>query len=297
MSSQTIADTQRKNYPKKKRLLYDELQELPNRYDVIAISKMSKVRATQLMTIRKKFRTTMKIKVIKNRVAQRSFEKTNNRQGLSDLSKELEGQCALLFTNISPFKLNLLFDKNKVFMPAKGGDFATKDILIPAGNTGIPPGPVLSEFKEANVPTKIDQGSIWVSKDTVVVRSGSIISQKLASLMSKLNIKPVEAGISVSIAIANGLLLRENDLKINLDEYGKELAISFQQAISLAMEAAYPIPETIRGLVLKTHQNAMSLAIQSGYVSSDTIVSLLSRASNDGQILEELVKKVGYTSN
>ena len=297
MSSQTIADKQRTSYPKKKRLLYDELRELPNRFDVIAISKMSKVRATQLMTIRKKFRTTMKIKVIKNRVAQRSFEKTNNRKGLSDLSKELEGQCALLFTNISPFKLNLLFDKNKVFMPAKGGDIATKDIMIPAGNTGIPPGPVLSEFKEANVPTKIDQGSIWVSKDTAVVRSGGIISQKLASLMSKLNIKPVEAGISVSIAIANGLFLRENDLKINLDEYGKELAISFQQAISLAMEAAYPTPETIRGLVLKTRQNALSLAIQSGYVSSDTIISLLSRASNDGQILAELVKKAGYTTS
>ncbi len=297
MTSQTIADTQRKSYPKKKRMLYDELRELPSRYDVIAISKMSKVRATQLMTIRKKFRTTMNIKVIKNRVAQRSFEKTNNRQGLSELSKELEGQCALLFTNISPFKLNLLFDKNKVFMPAKGGDLATKDILIPAGNTGIPPGPVLSEFKEANVPTKIDQGSIWVSKDTVVVRSGSVISQKLASLMSKLNIKPVEAGISVSLAIANGLLLKENDLKINLDDYRQELALSLQQAISLATESAYPTPETIRGLILKTHQNAMSLAIQSSYVSSDTITSLLSRANNGTHVLAELVKRVGYLAS
>jgi large subunit ribosomal protein L10 len=249
------------------------------------------------MTIRKKFRTTMKIKVIKNRVAQRSFEKTNNRQGLSELSKELEGQCALLFTNISPFRLNLLFDKNKVFMPAKGGDLATKDILIPAGNTGIPPGPVLSEFKEANVPTKIDQGSIWVTKDTVVVRSGSFISQKLASLMSKLNIKPVEAGISVSLAIANGLFLRENDLKINLDDDRQELALSLQHAISLAMEAAYPTPETIRGLILKTHQNATSVAIQSSYVSPDTITSLLSRANNDTQILAELLKKVGYLAN
>jgi hypothetical protein len=34
--------------------------------------------------------------------------------------------------------------------------------MIPSGDTGITPGPVLSEFKEANVPTKIDQGTIWV---------------------------------------------------------------------------------------------------------------------------------------
>ena len=109
MASQVKVDTQRKNYPKKKRMLYQELQELPGTYDVIALSKMSKVRATQLMTIRKKFRGEIKIRVIKNRVAQRAFEKLSNRPGLDYLSKELEGQCALLFTNISPFKLNLIF--------------------------------------------------------------------------------------------------------------------------------------------------------------------------------------------
>jgi large subunit ribosomal protein L10 len=43
-----------KKYPPKKQLLYQELQELPSKYQVIALSKMNKVRATQLMTLRKK---------------------------------------------------------------------------------------------------------------------------------------------------------------------------------------------------------------------------------------------------
>ena len=63
-----------------------------------------------------------------------------------------------MFTNINPFRLNLIFDKNKIFLPAKEGDIASGEIVINAGNTGINPGPVLSEFKEANVPTKIDPG-------------------------------------------------------------------------------------------------------------------------------------------
>jgi len=295
MASQVEVDTQRKNYPKKKRLLYQELQELPGTCDVIALSKMSKVRATQLMTIRKKFRNEIKIRVIKNRVAQRAFEKLSNRPGLDYLSKELEGQCALLFTNISPFKLNLIFDKNKVFLPAKGGDIATKDIVIPAGNTGISPGPVLSEFKEANVSTKIDQGTIWVGKDTVVVRSGSIISQKLASLMSKLNIKPIEAGISISFAIAEGLVLKENDLRINLAEYMEELTRSFHEAVSLAIETSYPTVETITHLLVRAYQNATALAIDSGYVSPDSVQFVLVRANANGQIIANQVKKSGYT--
>jgi large subunit ribosomal protein L10 len=286
--------TQRKNYPKKKRMLYQELQELPGTYDVIALSKMSKVRATQLMTIRKKFRNEIKIRVIKNRVAQRAFEKLNNRPGLDYLSKELEGQCALLFTNISPFKLNLIFDKNKVFLPAKGGDIATKDIIIPAGNTGISPGPVLSEFKEANVSTKIDQGTIWVGKDTVVVRSGSIISQKLASLISKLNIKPIEAGISISLAIAEGLVLKENDLRINLAEYREEFARSFHEAVSLAIETSYSTVETITHLLVRAYQNATALATDSGYLSPDSVQFVLVRANANGQIIANQVKKSGY---
>jgi large subunit ribosomal protein L10 len=235
----------RKSYPKKKRMMYDELQELPKSYDVIALSKMTKVRATQLMMIRKKLRNDLKILIIKNKVAQRAFEKVKNVPGLESLSKELEGQCGLIFTQISPFKLNLIFDQNKVFLPAKGGDIASKEISIPAGNTGITPGPVLSEFKEANVPTKIDQGSIWVSRDTVIARKGDVISQKLASLMSKLNIKPIEAGIALNFAIAAGLLLRESDLKINLDQYRNEISRSFQEALALATEAGYLTLETL----------------------------------------------------
>jgi large subunit ribosomal protein L10 len=64
----------RTSYPKKKRVMYQELQELPKSYNVIALSKMNKVRASQLMLLRKKFRNDIKIRIIKNKVAQRAFE-------------------------------------------------------------------------------------------------------------------------------------------------------------------------------------------------------------------------------
>jgi large subunit ribosomal protein L10 len=274
--------------------MYDELQELPKSYDVIALSKMTKVRATQLMMIRKKLRNDLKILIIKNKVAQRAFEKVKNVPGLESLSKELEGQCGLIFTQISPFKLNLIFDQNKVFLPAKGGDIASKEISIPAGNTGITPGPVLSEFKEANVPTKINQGSIWVNRDTVIARKGDVISQKLASLMSKLNIKPIEAGIALNFAIAAGLLLRESDLKINLEQYRNEMSRSFQEALALATEAGYLTSETVIPLLLKTYQKAVVLASESAYISQDTVALVLPRAQSKAYTVANEAKKRGY---
>jgi large subunit ribosomal protein L10 len=288
---------QRKHYPKKKRLMYQELQELPTQYNVIALSKMTKVRATQLMAIRKKFRQDIKIRIIKNKVAMRAFEKIQGKvAGLEGIKKELEGQCALMFTNISPFKLNLIFAQNKVFLAAKGGDIATKDIVIPAGNTGIAPGPVLSEFKVANVPTKIDQGTIWVNKDTVVAKPGDVISMALASLMSKLNIKPIEAGIAVNFAIAEGLLFKEQDLRINLAEYRDELVRSFQQALALATEAGYVTPETVKPMLAKAQQHAKSLAAEAGYVTPETAEFVLPRAQGKAQAVAGKAKEKGYTA-
>jgi large subunit ribosomal protein L10 len=298
MSTTTAATpvVQRKSYPKKKRVMYQELQELPKSYNVIALSKMNKVRASQLMLIRKKFRNDIKIRIIKNKVAQRAFEGVKGVAGIESLSKELEGQCALMFTNISPFKLNLAFSQNKIFLAAKGGDIATKEIVVPAGNTGIAPGPVLSEFKVANVQTKIDQGTIWVNKDTVVAKPGDVISMQLASLMSKLNIKPIEAGIAVNFAIAEGLLFKEADLRINLAEYRDELVRSFQQALALATEAGYVTPETVKPMLVKAQQHARSLAAESGYLTKDTADIVLPRAQSKAQAVANEAKKKGYTA-
>jgi large subunit ribosomal protein L10 len=287
--------SQRTSYPKKKRLMYQQLQKLPKEFKVIALSKMTKVRATQLMTIRKKFRDEIKIAVIKNKVAKKAFENVKEIQGLDNLSEQLEGQSALMFTNINPFKLNSILSQNKVFLPAKGGDIANKEIIIPAGNTGIAPGPVLSEFKEANVTTKIDQGSIWVNKDTTVARSGQIISQKLASLMSKLNIKPIEAGISVTFAISDGLIFNESELSIDLKEYKNELIRSFQEAIALATASSYVTRDTIGPLITKAHQHAVALSRESRYLSRENLENtLLPEAELHARLLSTTLASKGY---
>ncbi|HJU94464.1 MAG TPA: 50S ribosomal protein L10 [Nitrososphaera sp.] len=291
----TAAPPARKHYPKKKRLMYEELQRVPTEYNVIALSKMTKVRAAQLMMIRKKFRNDIKIRIIKNKVAIRAFEKVKGVSGLENLSKQLEDQCALIFTNINPFKLNLIFAQNKVFLPAKGGDVATKEIFVPSGNTGITPGPVLSEFKTANVPTKIDQGTIWVSKDTLVAKPGDVISTPLASLLSKLNVKPVEAGISVNFAIAEGLQFKEQDLKLHIEEYKEELLRSFEQALALATEAGYMTPETVKPLLIKAQQQARSLVAEAGYLTSETAGFVLPKAQMQAQAIANKAKEKGYS--
>jgi Ribosomal protein L10 len=285
----------RTTYPKGKQELYQQMLELPKSYNVVALSKVNKVRATQLMKIRKKFHKEIIIKVIKNRVTQRAFEKISDVQGIDKLSSQLEGQCALMFTNISPFKLNLIFDQNKVFLLAKGGDITKTEIMIPSGDTGITPGPVLSEFKEANVPTKIDQGTIWVSRDTIVAKPTDVISTKLASLLSKLNIKPIEAGIVVNYAIADKLVFAEDDLRIDLNEIKNELGRSYNESISLAIESSYFTRESMGYLLSKASRQAQYLALESNYLSKDTAGQIISTEEMKARNLVNKLKNKGYS--
>ena len=74
--SQETHSEQIKTYPKKKRMMFEELQKLPRDYNVLALSKITKVRAAQLMMLRKKFQGVIKIRVIKNKVAQKAFQKS-----------------------------------------------------------------------------------------------------------------------------------------------------------------------------------------------------------------------------
>jgi len=294
MLESNIMGSGRKSYPKKKRLMYQEMMKFPKEYKALALSNLNKVRASQLMQLRKKFRSEMKFRVVKNKVVQRAFEKINDIPRLPEFSNRLEGQCLLLFTNTNPFRLNLIFDKSKIFLPAKGGDIAPTEIIVPAGNTGITPGPVLSEFKEANVQTKIDQGSIWVVKDTRVAKPGDQISQKLASLLSKLDINPIEAGISVNCALAEGLLFTEEDLKIDLDAYAKEMAKGAFEGLNLAIVCGYLTTETVSPLILQAGQEALNLSVSVGYLTKDTVKPILLNAHAQSLRVSNLVKEKGY---
>lgn len=284
-----------KTYSKKKVQMYNNLIELTKQYKVIALVKMEKVRATQLMQVRKNFRDQLKIMMTKNNVAKKALQ-TVDIKGMDKVMEALDGQRAFMFTNMDPFKLFLALDKSKIYLPAKGGDVATDEIVIPAGNTGIPPGPVLSEFKEAKVATKIDAGSIAVSEDTVVATPGDVISHKLAALLSKLNVKPIQAGMSIYLALQDGVFYSNEDLRIDIDEARQELLASFNSALALAVDASYVAKESIEHLLRKALSNARSLSINAGYVTPDTVKDTLVSANVKAQALYETAKKSGYST-
>jgi len=282
----------RTTYPAKKTQMYQQIMDIPKKYKVIALVKTNKVRASQLLPLRKALKGQVEFVCVKDKVAQKALEKSDI-PGIKGISEELVGQCLFIFTNMSPFKLNVLLAKNKIMMAARGGDIASVDIIVPAKNTGIAPGPMLTEFKEAGIPTKIDQGTIWIAKDSTPVKKGGVINEKLAVLLGKLDIKPVEAGISLYTALEDGLKYAEAEMVIDVEKIRNAFAQYHQEAVSLSIEAAYVTPENISQILSKASQSARSLSIESGFMTDETKDQILQKA--DGQAKALSSKAKGYT--
>jgi large subunit ribosomal protein L10 len=284
----------RTSYPKRKSDSLAYVQELASKYDTIIVSKLFKVRAGQLMLLRKNFRSELVMVVAKNKLAQIAL-KNANVKNYEEFIEKLDGQNALIFTNMNPFKLYLSLEKSKVNLPARAGDTATDDITVPAGNTGIPPGPVLSEFKEANVATRIESGSIYVARDSIVARPGDTISPKLAGLLSRLNLKPIKAGLSIFMASSGGLILLQKDISIDLGQYASDVASAARQAVALAVEAAYSTPETLPLIIGKASRSALQVAKESGYITADDAEAVLGYAESQARAILAIAKEKGFT--
>ena len=206
----------------------EELAEFIDKYDAVLLASLHKVRAMQLQEISKKFRDTVQMNVAKNNVLRRAFG-ASTKPRIASLEEAIAGSNILLLTNMNPFHLSILLDRTKVRMAAKAGDVAPDDIVIPAGNTGLPPGPAISELNEAGIRTRIESGSVYVLRDTVVVKRGDSISPRVASILSKLGIKPLEVGLSLKAAYHGGVLLKGEDLHIDLDAVRKQFEEAFGQ--------------------------------------------------------------------
>jgi large subunit ribosomal protein L10 len=227
------------------------------------------------------------MRVIKNSLITRAVSETTDKAGIEKLQEYLTGPNLYLFTNLNPFKLVMLLEKSKIKVTAKGGDLAAFNVVVPEGNTGLAPGPIISQFTAVGLRTRIESGSVYVNKDTVVVKEGEPISAQLASLLAKLGIKPVEAGLSLRLVFDDGVILTEDDLVIDIDAFKKEIEAAHQFAFNLSLEAAIVVPENVSYLVKLAHQNVLSLALEAGIINKETVKDLIRKANMQMQSLSE----------
>ena len=268
----------------------EEIKVILKEYSSIGVASLKKVRASQLQELKKSMVGKVTFRVLKNTLVKLALEEMEQAE-LKKLEDYLDGSNVYLFTNLNPFKLALLLERGKVKTTAKSGDIAAMDVVIPAGNTGQPPGPVISQLNAVGLPTRIESGSVWISKDTLVVRRGEEINERLAGVLSKLGIKAVELGLSMRAVLDNGLMIVGDQLRIDVDATRRSIESSNAQAFALAIEIVYTTKDTIKPLLQTAHQKALALAVGAAIPTKDTIAELIRKANAEMSSLSGAVEK------
>jgi large subunit ribosomal protein L10 len=254
-----------------------ELEDLTNFHEIIGIVNLADIPAKQLQTMRKSLGDNAILKMSRKNFIKIALE-NSDKEEVEGLADYLEGQPAMVFTKMNPFKLFKILEDSKTEAPAKAGSIAPADIVVPAGDTSFPPGPILGELQQVGIPAKIDKGSIVVTDDAKIVDEGEEIPKAVADILTKLEIHPMEVGIDLLAVCEGDTIYTADVLAIDEEETIQTLANAYQSAINLSVYAGILNSKSAPLLIQKAARDALNLAINANILTSETTDKILSKA-------------------
>jgi large subunit ribosomal protein L10 len=247
---------------------------------VVGIIDVRGVPAPAFQTMRTNLRGKADIVMLKNTLLKIALqEAAKQRKGLDKLAESVDGQCAVVTTDLNPFRLFRQLDSTKTKMPARGGEVAPDDIEIKAGETPFKPGPVVGELQKAGLPAAIEQGKVVIKKDKLLVKKGDKIPRDVALVLGKLEIFPLTVGLNLNAAFEDGFVYRRDVLAVDDVQVLNQVKQAAVGALNLAVFASYPTAMSIRPMLANAHFKALNLAVNASIANEETIKLMLAKAN------------------
>ncbi|MGE5458082.1 MAG: 50S ribosomal protein L10 [Methanococcaceae archaeon] len=263
--------------PKWKKDEIEDIKRLITTHSSVGIVGVTGIPSNQLQLMRKSLRGIADLKMCRNSLIDRALAESSDE--VKQINKYVESQTALLFTNENPFKLFKILDKGKTSAPMKAGGVAPKDIVVEKGPTSFPPGPIVGELTGAGIPAGIEGGKVVIRQTKTVAKKGDVVDAKLASILSRLEIHPMELGLDLRAVYENGMIYESKILSVDETTYTNNLTLAVQHAFNLSVNSAYPAKATISTLLTKAASQSRNLAINAEIMMPEIIDVLLGKAN------------------
>jgi large subunit ribosomal protein L10 len=257
----------------------DEVENIKNliqSHKVFGMVGIEGILATKIQKIRRDLKDTAVLKVSRNTLTERALNQLGG--SIPEMNKYLDKQTALIFTNESPFKLYKVLEQTKTPSPIKGGAIAPVDIVVQKGPTSFPPGPILGELQSAGIPASIEAGKVAIKETKVVCKAGEAVPQKLATMLSKLEVYPLIVGLDLRAAYDDGTIYEPELLAIDESQYFSDIIRAAQNAFNLSVNTAYPTSATIGTLLSKAFAESKNLGVNAVVFDSGVMDALLAKA-------------------
>ena len=262
-----------------KKEIVSNLVNLINDNPIIGVVNMENLPAPQLQQMRAQLRGNFYITMTKRRLMKLAIaEAKSKKKNIEQIEAHLGGMPALIFTKENPFRLSKTLGKSKSPAPAKAGQTAPRDIMVNKGATSFAPGPIIGELAMAGIKAGVEGGKVAIKEDVVVVKAGEKIKPKVAEILTRLGIQPMEVGLDLVAVYENGLIYTRDVLSIDESEYRNRLTNASRWAFNLAVYAAYPAKEAISMLLGKAFNDAKAIGVSQNIFEKGIIDSLLAKA-------------------
>lgn len=265
----------------------DEIADKISNTKVVGLVNVSNIPSKQFQIMRKTLINDAEIKVSRNRLIKHAFEK----KGMSEFSGHVSGQTGLVFTNLSPFKLKKILDKSKTNAAPRAGAVAPCDIVVPEGPTPFAPGPILGDLQKVRIKAKIDAGKIVVASDSLVAKEGDIISQDLATVLSRLGIEPMEIGLNIQAVYEDNVIYSPEMLTIDEQETLSKIQGAYSGALNLAVNAGIFNSVSIKPMLQSAFAKAKNLALNAEIMNKVTIPDLIGKANSQMLAIASIISK------
>ena len=267
------------NVAEYKKKIVNDIVKLTRDYPIMGVVNMEDLPAPQLQAMRSELRGKIDLFMTKKRFMKIALDKIKNeKKGIETLAEKFEGMPALIFTKENPFKLSKILQKSKSKAPAKAGQIAPEDITINKGPTPFAPGPIISELSGVGLKVGVEGGKVAVKEDTVIVKKGDKIKPKVAEILTRLDIKPMEVGLGLVAAYDNGIIYLKDILKIDEAAFNQKINLAALQAFNLAFNVTYTTKDNINLLVSKAFNDAKAIGISQKILDKGIIEELLGNA-------------------
>ena len=265
--------------PEYKKNIVDEMSDLIRKSSITALVNMSDIPAPQLQAMRREMKGKISIYMTKKRLMKIALDKSKDeKKNIQSLADYFEGMPAFIFSNENPFKLSRLLQKSRTKAPAKAGQTAPSDIVISKGPTPFAPGPIISELSGIGLKVGVEGGKIAIKENTVIARKGEKIKPKVAEILARLDIRPMDVGLGMVAAYEDGIIYARDVLEVDEKAFNDKLNSAALQAFNLAFNIAYATKENISLLIAKAFNDAKAIGLSQNIFDEGIIELLLGKA-------------------
>ena len=269
--------------PQWKRDEIEEFERLIDEHDAVGVVNVEGIASKQFQELRRNLHGAAVIRVGRNTLMRRALEEKD----LENLVEYVEGQSGLLLTKENPFTLYRKIEEGKSSAPISAGQEATDEVVVPEGDTGFDPGPMVGDLQQAGISARIEEGSIKVVEDSVVLEPGEEATPEIEEALSKLDIEPLEVGLDLRALVEKdeGTVLEPETLDIDMEEYRADLESAAAGGFNLGVNAGVVNDTTRESLLSKAYTDALAVGIEAGVYEPEVLDNLLAEADSDVRAL------------